>query len=160
MGAHGTRFGVGAYFAEDLSKSFQYAPNDTSDDWQIETNDGVPDSVKYNEKKWILLCRVLCGDMYCTEQSWEATAAVTARDSGKDSVLANPDGNGPREFIVGSADQVYPEYICLMGIREPAHKKGRKFALAGRASEAVGAKPAPSAASAAASIQAKWKSRK
>jgi len=90
---HGSRFGVGAYFAEDLEKSLQYAAEDS------------------DAKKWVLLCRVLCGDMYYTEENVETNAVNSAGSDGKDSVLANPKGLGPREFIVPSSDQVYPEYI-------------------------------------------------
>jgi hypothetical protein len=109
---HGTRFGVGAYFAEDLAKSVYYAPDDETND-EICTNDGV-----FSSQKCILLCRVLCGDMFYTDASSEPAAVTMACALGKNSVLANPNGKGPREFIVPSAEQVYPEYILMVGIRE------------------------------------------
>jgi len=91
---HGSRFGVGAYFAEKLEKSLQYAP-------------------ACNGVQFILLCRVLCGDIYYTERMSEQDADETARQQYKDSILANPheDGTGDREFIVLSERQVYPEFI-------------------------------------------------
>lgn len=90
---HGRRFGNGAYFAEALWKALEYA--------RVE-DDGV---------QFVLLCRVLCGNMYYTEGNAELSADVSARVSGKHCVLANPGQVGPREFIVHNEAQVYPEYI-------------------------------------------------
>ena len=95
--AHGKRFGVGAYFAEDLDKSLQYAPEDV------------------DAKRWVLLCRVLCGNMYYTESNIKTDAIQIASCTRNNSVLANPSGEGPREFIVPNADQIYPEYILELG---------------------------------------------
>jgi hypothetical protein len=90
---NGTRFGVGAYFAEDLDKSLSYATAEA---------DGT---------QCVLLCRVLGGSMYHTTEDWQEDASAEASNLGHHSVLANPDGNGPREFIMMSEEQVYPEYI-------------------------------------------------
>merc|ERR1712232_1141573 len=94
---HGSRFGKGAYFAEDLAKSLDYA--------------------KWNEgRAFVLLCRVLCGKFHYTEAMEERDGGDTRRSLGKHTVLANPAKNGPREFIVGSARQVYPEYIVEISV--------------------------------------------
>lgn len=98
---HGRRFGVGAYFAEDLDKSMSYARNE-------------------NGTKFILLCRVTCGQFYYTEASSETQAHDTAAKNSKNCVLANPGKVGPREFIVLSADQVYPEFILEVSTTEVA----------------------------------------
>lgn len=91
---HGSRFGHGAYFAEQLDKSLGYCTPD---------KDGT---------KIILLCRVCCGEIYYTEQDWESDAHVAAQKQKKTAVVANPKGKGPREFIVLDAKQVYPEFLC------------------------------------------------
>jgi len=88
---HGTRFGVGAYFAENLDKSLAYAPSE----------DGI---------QTVLLCRVLCGRMHRTSKERDPDAMTVALNSKYDSVLATPDGDY-REFIIPAADHVYPEYI-------------------------------------------------
>lgn len=90
--SHGSRFGNGAYFAENLDKSLSYAQDE----------DGV---------KFVLLCRVTCGQFYYTEKNWESEAHTQAEKNSLDCVLANPNKTGPREFIILSADQVYPEFI-------------------------------------------------
>mmetsp|Transcript_40382 Transcript_40382/g.77467 ORF Transcript_40382/g.77467 Transcript_40382/m.77467 type:complete len:759 (-) Transcript_40382:227-2503(-) len=89
---HGFRFGKGAYFAEDLDKSLSYAPNE-------------------NGIQFVLLCRVTCGQYYYTESDFEGDAHEKAEAEHKTCVLANPEGAGPREFIVLSTNQVYPEFI-------------------------------------------------
>lgn len=111
---HGKRFGPGAYFAEDLVKSLSYA----------EEADGI---------RYVLLCRVLCGDIHYTEAWTEKDADQVAARQGKNSVLANPsttnhpnkevqmddDGKvkkGPREFIIHDNAQVYPEYILELKV--------------------------------------------
>lgn len=88
----GTRFGNGAYFADEVSKSLFYATE----------SDG---------KRYILFCRVACGQFYYTEQASDQSATAKAKSEGKDSTLANPGGMGPREFVVFQESQVYPEYI-------------------------------------------------
>lgn len=84
---NGSRFGLGAYFAEDLEKSLTYAP--------IE-----------DKSQWVLLCRVLGGSMHYTTAVWQEEAAAEAARLGHNSVLANPQGVGPREFIMLTEDQV------------------------------------------------------
>jgi len=91
---HGKRFGEGAYFAEDLDKSLSYA---------------TPDE---NGRTWVLLCRVVCGDYYYTENKKEVDAHQQSSRAGKHSVLANPEKKGPREFIIQMEKCVYPEF-CL-----------------------------------------------
>lgn len=89
---HGRRFGNGVYLAEDLRKSLSYCKE----------ADGV---------KYVLLCRAVCGEMFYTEQQTHRDAPERAREQGKQSVLANPDKVGPREYILFDTAQVYPEYI-------------------------------------------------
>ena len=48
----------------------------------------------------------------------EYRALETAIKIGKDAVLANPGGAGPREFILPTADRVYTEYILELGDAE------------------------------------------
>eukprot|EP00927_Polykrikos_kofoidii_P027676 TRINITY_DN24269_c0_g1_i1.p1 TRINITY_DN24269_c0_g1~~TRINITY_DN24269_c0_g1_i1.p1 ORF type:complete len:924 (-),score=145.03 TRINITY_DN24269_c0_g1_i1:159-2930(-) len=93
---HGRRFGNGAYFAEDLDKSLSYCTTGS------------------NGIYYVLLCRVTCGEMYYTEDDWRSEADTHARNEGKDSVLANPKGIGPREFIALEEAQVYPEFVVLL----------------------------------------------
>merc|ERR1711957_586334 len=93
----GQRFGVGAYFAEDINKSLHYA--------------AVENGVQH-----ILLCRALCGDMHYTEEENDTTAHEDALKSNKHSILANPKQLGPREFILFSEDQVYAEYILQIKV--------------------------------------------
>ncbi|CAE7215636.1 Tnks [Symbiodinium natans] len=97
---HAARFGNGAYLAEDLEKSLTYAEP---------TSDG---------NRVVLLCRTLCGDFYYTESHTEINAAQKREAQSKHSVLANPLGQGPREFIVPSSDQVYPEFILELKVTD------------------------------------------
>lgn len=90
---HGQRFGAGAYFAEDIMKAYKYAQEEAG---------GL---------RFILLCRGVCGNMYYTEKPKDLDADVTAKRMGKHSALASPSNQGPREFIIQDASQVYPEYI-------------------------------------------------
>lgn len=90
---HGKRFGEGAYFAEALAKSLDYAVADRSGLY------------------YVLLCRITCGEFYYTESSTASGAHNAAQAEGKDSVLANPMKAGPREYIVLDESQVYPEFI-------------------------------------------------
>eukprot|EP00931_Biecheleriopsis_adriatica_P059500 TRINITY_DN3560_c0_g1_i4.p1 TRINITY_DN3560_c0_g1~~TRINITY_DN3560_c0_g1_i4.p1 ORF type:complete len:1666 (+),score=300.28 TRINITY_DN3560_c0_g1_i4:61-4998(+) len=89
---HGRRFGNGTYLAEDLSKSLDYAREEG----------GV---------KYVLLCRAVCGHMYYTEEHWDSSADAKAKRNKKNSVLANPNTSGPREYILFEEAQVYPEYL-------------------------------------------------
>jgi len=97
---HAARFGNGAYLAEDLEKSLSYT-EPTSDGTRI-----------------VLLCRTLCGDFYYTERHQEINASQLRDAQGKHSVLANPERKGPREFIVPTADQVYPEFVLELSVKD------------------------------------------
>lgn len=98
---HGQRFGVGVYFSDCLDKSLTYT---------MPESDGT---------RYVLLCRMLCGDPYYTEDELDKSAADQARQSSKNSVLANPTNNVHREFVALTEDQVYPEYI--LELRLDAH---------------------------------------
>ncbi|CAE8648739.1 unnamed protein product [Polarella glacialis] len=95
---HRRRFGEGAYFAEDLAKSIGYAP---------ESSTGV---------RYVLLCRTVCGHIWYTEKSSDSDADQDAKRSLKHSVLANPDGKGPREYVLFEDTQIYPEYIVQLSV--------------------------------------------
>lgn len=95
---HAARFGNGAYFAEDFEKSLTYA---------YDSEDG---------KRYVLLSRVLCGDIYYTEEHTQIDANQRRTADGKHSVLANPEGKGPREFVVPDIAQVYPEYVLELQV--------------------------------------------
>eukprot|EP00439_Symbiodinium_sp_Y106_P075316 s2375_g14.t2 len=101
---NGARYGCGLYFAEDVSKSLAYAPVNTSSDGRTTS-------------QFLLLCRVLCGQMYYTSERYELDAVISAHKVGKNSVLANPLREGPREFIVWHEMQVYPEYLLEVTVR-------------------------------------------
>lgn len=85
---HGRRFGDGVYLAEDLAKSLAYC------------NRGA------NGHRYVLLCRALCGNMYYTESY--GLDSIVREDA--HSILAYPERNSPREFIVFNESHVYPEY--------------------------------------------------
>eukprot|EP00930_Biecheleria_cincta_P047334 TRINITY_DN32792_c0_g1_i1.p1 TRINITY_DN32792_c0_g1~~TRINITY_DN32792_c0_g1_i1.p1 ORF type:complete len:717 (-),score=106.36 TRINITY_DN32792_c0_g1_i1:77-2134(-) len=97
---HAARFGNGAYFAEDFEKSLTYA---------YDAEDG---------KKCVLLCRVLCGDFYYTEAHTQIDANQRRASDGKHCVLANPEGKGPREFVMPDIAQVYPEYVLDLKVAD------------------------------------------
>ncbi|CAE7556957.1 Tiparp, partial [Symbiodinium necroappetens] len=84
---HGFRFGSGLYFAEDIGKSLSYAPLEKGSDGG-------------SKSQFVLLCRVLCGQMHYTEGQVDGSASANAKQVGKHAVLANPLAEGPREFIV------------------------------------------------------------
>merc|ERR1712098_557953 len=94
-----SRYGHGAYFAENLDKSLTYAKD---------AGNGI---------KYALLCRVCCGQMHYTEKDMEIDVHKRAQQDGKDSVLASPSRGDPREFIVLGEEQVYPEYILELDTR-------------------------------------------
>lgn len=53
---------------------------------------------------------------------WNSTRVSCLLQVGKHAVLANPSSKGPREFIVLSEMQVYPEYLVELapkGSMEP-----------------------------------------
>ncbi|CAE7594298.1 Parp12, partial [Symbiodinium sp. CCMP2456] len=102
---NGARYGCGLYFAEDVGKSLAYAPVNTSSDGRTTS-------------QFLLLCRVLCGQMYYTSERYELDAVISAHKVGKNSVLANPLREGPREFIVWHEMQVYSEYLLEVTVRD------------------------------------------
>jgi hypothetical protein len=85
------RFGRGAYFEEHLD--LEQASED---------EDGI---------RYVLLCRVACGDYYYTEEEEETDAHKNCKAADKDSILANPSGQGPRQFVVLGNQAVYPEFV-------------------------------------------------
>jgi len=94
---HGRRFGNGAYLAEDIDKSLGYAPDDR----------GV---------RHMLLCRAVCGHMWYTEKNWDEYAHNDAQKNRKNSILANPNKTGPREYILFEEAQIYPEYMLEISL--------------------------------------------
>lgn len=96
-------FGQGGYFTEQLDKALEYA-----------RMEGV---LSGEPSKYVLLCRVLCGDILYTESMARPGCVQTARNKNKHSVLANPSGKGPREFIQPEVNYVYPEYILELSSR-------------------------------------------
>lgn len=92
------RFGSGAYLAEDISKALNYAQ-------------------AFGSTRYVLVCRVACGDFLYTEEANKGDATKVGQAQGKDATLANPKEDwggwkaGCREFIVYEPDQVYAEYI-------------------------------------------------
>eukprot|EP00928_Gymnodinium_smaydae_P075910 TRINITY_DN5892_c0_g2_i1.p1 TRINITY_DN5892_c0_g2~~TRINITY_DN5892_c0_g2_i1.p1 ORF type:complete len:1004 (-),score=82.43 TRINITY_DN5892_c0_g2_i1:250-3261(-) len=100
---YGKRFGDGVYFAENLSKSLDYAP----------PKQGV---------QYVILCRVLCGRMYYTEKDIDKEAHEDAQQTSCHSVLAHPKQSkkltNVREFIVHKSDQAYPEYVLELKVEE------------------------------------------
>ena len=64
-----------------------------------------------NGRRWLLLCRVLLGELHYTVETHDPRAAKTATAAGRDSTVAHPGGTEPLEFIVPDATQVYAEYI-------------------------------------------------
>lgn len=90
---HGKRFGNGVYFAELIDKSLDYAEKTA------------------RNTQFLLLCRVCLGQSLYVSDSSKTDAHTYAKSSGKHSVIANPNSEGPCEFIAHSAEQVYPEYI-------------------------------------------------
>jgi hypothetical protein len=96
----GTMFGKGAYFAEKSSKADEYAS----------TNPGI-----YQGIYSMLVCRVVCGDMYRVTRS-DIPAIEKAMKSGAyDSVLGDREASVGtyREFVVFRERQIYPEYVVL-----------------------------------------------
>lgn len=113
---HAARFGNGAYLAEEVEKSLTYAEPD-------------PDGIR-----WVLLCRTIGGDFYYTEEHTRIDANQLRDQAGKHSVLANPEGKGPREFIVPTSEQVYPEFILELKVEnwtrpDPVYMKRTKMQI-------------------------------
>eukprot|EP00927_Polykrikos_kofoidii_P055585 TRINITY_DN49803_c0_g1_i1.p1 TRINITY_DN49803_c0_g1~~TRINITY_DN49803_c0_g1_i1.p1 ORF type:complete len:607 (-),score=91.35 TRINITY_DN49803_c0_g1_i1:38-1858(-) len=93
------RFGRGAY----LSESFPYCLHRGRDD-KVQDDDGV---------RFVLLCRVCCGEFYYTCEESEPEAHVRAEELGRHSILARPpesQGVG-RHFVLLDSIQAYPEFI-------------------------------------------------
>lgn len=97
---HGQRFGVGAYCSDSLGKSLSYAKDEGT------------------STRYVILCRVLCGDMYYTISWSDPSATQRAQTARKTCVLANPNKSGEREFISFTEDQMYPEYILELSVEE------------------------------------------
>lgn len=113
---HGKRFGEGAYFAEDLKKSLAYTDPDE------------------NNITWVLLCRVVCGDYFYTEEEFCPDAHVLCVKHGKHSILANPPHpedmdapHGPREFIILDEKCVYPEFVLELEVDGEVAEELRKI---------------------------------
>ncbi|CAK0886701.1 unnamed protein product [Prorocentrum cordatum] len=109
------RFGVGVYFVEDLSKVLgnaqahdgQRVPRAYSEDMAM----NLVYAKMQGGIKVVILCRVLCGDLFYTEAKSEPDAVSNMAAAGKDAVLANPERRGAREFVVTKGPQIYPEYV-------------------------------------------------
>mmetsp|Transcript_118118 Transcript_118118/g.252429 ORF Transcript_118118/g.252429 Transcript_118118/m.252429 type:complete len:316 (-) Transcript_118118:39-986(-) len=84
-------FGSGAYFADDASKSSQYAKGRTEDGCKI-----------------MLLCRVTLGNMKKLAPGQDRNADRFASDPSYNSVLGT---TNTREFIIFNMTQIYPEYL-------------------------------------------------
>merc|ERR1711862_1050279 len=80
-------YGAGAYFSDNFGGSWN----------------GVT-------RPYILLCRVCCGDLYTTSQLGDFGAVDKAKRMGKDAILATPRDGGPKQVVVFSSRQVYPEF--------------------------------------------------
>ena len=90
------RYGRGVYFAEDSSKSLEYC---------------VPVEDNY---RYMLLCRVILGEFYLTNEDANDDAGAIADALGMDGLLAAPSNKAPREFVVYDTSRVYPEYALLL----------------------------------------------
>lgn len=91
MCSSGGCFGGGAYFADDSSKSNQYAKGRTDDGCKI-----------------MLLCRVTLGNVKTLTEGQDRSADRFAKDTRYNSVLGFTTA---REFVVYDMTQIYPEYI-------------------------------------------------
>lgn len=92
-------FGPGAYFAEASSKSDEYAAAE-----------------EFSGLCAVLVCRVLCGEMYRALRRLDPQAGFDERVAEKyDGVLGDREASVGtyREFVVFREDQVYPEYLVL-----------------------------------------------
>lgn len=96
----GTAFGRGCYFAEASSKSDEYAQCDEQGQFVV------------------LLCRVVCGEMFrlaSRDPSVALTLADALHGDSYDSVLADRETavGTYREFVIFDDECVYPEYMLL-----------------------------------------------
>ena len=89
---HGRRFGLGVYLAETVDKTLDYA-------------------VEEKGVKYVLLCRVACGNLYHTDKLEETDAHTRAYLAGMHTVVADPGGCFAREYVALQTDQIYPEYL-------------------------------------------------
>lgn len=95
----GSLYGPGVYFAECSSKS---------DEYSVEEQDGL---------LVMLLCRVTCGRLFCTDERGPDTHALVQSCTGNDAryhaVLGDRERvvNTYREFVIFNNDQAYPEYV-------------------------------------------------
>ena len=94
-------FGRGIYFAECSSKSDEYASPDKS---------GL-----YKGVCALLLCRVVCGEMYYITKSDVPTIDKAMATGNYDGVLGDREKavGTYREFVVFDERQIYPEYVVL-----------------------------------------------
>lgn len=95
----GMLFGPGAYFAEASSKFDEYA---------------LPD--EFSNLCAVLICRVLCGEMYRTLNKLDPNVLLEPSFVDQfDAVLGDREASVGtyREFVVFKQEQVYPEYIVL-----------------------------------------------
>jgi len=95
----GLMFGPGAYFAENSSKFDEYAQADD-----------------FSGMCAVLVCRVLCGEMYHTLGEVDhATVTKLEFKEKYDGVLGDREASVGtyREFVVFGQDQVYPEYLVF-----------------------------------------------
>jgi len=101
------RYGQGLYLSETLDRVLDFAEEDE------------------NGIKYMLLCRVCCGEFAYTEAVEDQDAVNGAKDEGKHTVLANPEKSGRREFVCLENTQIYPEFILelkVVGEPEPVSK--------------------------------------
>jgi len=96
----GTMFGRGAYFAENSSKSDEYASE----------GNGI-----YRHTYAMLLCRVCCGSFHYMTRSDQASVDRALNSGRCDSVLGDRESSVGtyREFVVFKSAQIYPEYVLL-----------------------------------------------
>lgn len=96
----GTMFGNGAYFAECSSKSDEYATD----------GHGI-----YKGIYALLLCRVVCGEMFYLEKSDIPAINAAIRSGVYDSVLGDREHRVGtyREFVIFNKDVIYPEFVVL-----------------------------------------------
>lgn len=97
----GSMFGPGSYFAEASSKGDEYASCEPS---------GL-----FRGKCAMLLCRVVCGELFRVTES-DKPAIQEAMASGRyDSVVGDREASVGtyREFVVYDEAQIYPEYVII-----------------------------------------------
>lgn len=96
---HSLLFGPGAYFAESSSKADEYAQPD-----------------EFSGLCAMLVCRVLCGELYRALSRLDADAILKPSFAERyDGVLGDREALAGtyREFVIFSREQAYPEYIVI-----------------------------------------------